>query len=46
MADPFLLPLPRSSLNAENANDGFKPTSGTIEEISFRSTPEVRRGMC
>ena len=26
---------------AENANDGFKPTCGHIEEISFRSTPEV-----
>ncbi|PSC75189.1 acetyl-carboxylase 1-like [Micractinium conductrix] len=28
-------------ITAENANDGFKPTSGGIEEISFRSTPEV-----
>ncbi|KAL4426359.1 hypothetical protein ABPG77_004653 [Micractinium sp. CCAP 211/92] len=28
-------------VTAENANDGFKPTSGGIEEISFRSTPEV-----
>lgn len=26
---------------AENANDGFKPTCGGIDEISFRSTPEV-----
>ncbi|KAL4859471.1 Acetyl-CoA carboxylase 1 [Chlorella vulgaris] len=28
-------------VTAENANDGFKPTCGSIEEISFRSTPEV-----
>ncbi|PRW58200.1 acetyl- carboxylase 1-like isoform A [Chlorella sorokiniana] len=28
-------------ITAENANDGFKPTSGHIDEISFRSTPEV-----
>jgi hypothetical protein len=26
---------------SENANDGFKPTSGAIDEISFRSIPEV-----
>ncbi|KAK2079983.1 hypothetical protein QBZ16_002378 [Prototheca wickerhamii] len=28
-------------VTAENAHDGFKPTSGAIEEISFRSTPDV-----
>ena len=28
-------------ITAENATDGFKPTAGSIEEISFRSTPEV-----
>ena len=28
-------------ITAENANDGFKPTAGRIEEISFRSTPDV-----
>ena len=28
-------------VTAENANDGFKPTSGQVEEISFRSTPDV-----
>ncbi|EFN59405.1 hypothetical protein CHLNCDRAFT_56737 [Chlorella variabilis] len=28
-------------ITAENANDGFKPTCGGIDEISFRSTPEV-----
>ena len=32
---------PCPTLPPENANDGFKPTSGGIEEISFRSTPEV-----
>ena len=34
--------LPPTPCAAENANDGFKPTSGHIDEISFRSTPEVR----
>lgn len=28
-------------ITAENANAGFKPTSGKVEEIAFRSTPEV-----
>ena len=28
-------------ITAENANDGFKPTAGRIEEISFKSTPDV-----
>ncbi len=28
-------------ITAENAADGFKPTAGGIDEISFRSTPEV-----
>lgn len=28
-------------VTAENANDGFKPTAGSVDEISFRSTPEV-----
>lgn len=28
-------------ITAENANDGFKPTAGKIDEISFRSTPDV-----
>lgn len=28
-------------ITAENANAGFKPTAGKIEEISFRSTPDV-----
>jgi len=37
-----LLPPSMSLFCAENANDGFKPTSGHIDEISFRSTPEAR----
>ena len=28
-------------LTSEDANDGFKPTSGSIDELSFRSTPDV-----
>ena len=28
-------------ITSEDANDGFKPTCGLIEELSFRSTPEV-----
>jgi len=28
-------------ITAENANDGFKPTAGRVEEISFKSTPDV-----
>ena len=30
-------------VTSEDANDGFKPTCGLIDELSFRSTPEVRR---
>lgn len=28
-------------ITSEDANDGFKPTCGLIDELSFRSTPEV-----
>lgn len=28
-------------ITAENANAGFKPTAGGVDEISFKSTPEV-----
>ncbi|KFM26391.1 Acetyl-CoA carboxylase [Auxenochlorella protothecoides] len=28
-------------ITAENAHDGFKPTAGAIDEVSFRSTPDV-----
>jgi acetyl-CoA carboxylase/biotin carboxylase 1 len=28
-------------ITAENANAGFKPTAGGIDEVSFRSTPDV-----
>lgn len=28
-------------ITAENANAGFKPTAGTVDEIAFRSTPDV-----
>ena len=28
-------------ITAENANDGFKPTAGRIEEISFKNNPDV-----
>ncbi|GMH43409.1 hypothetical protein BSKO_11331 [Bryopsis sp. KO-2023] len=28
-------------ITSENANDGFKPTSGRIDELLFRPTPEV-----
>lgn len=28
-------------ITAENAEDGFKPTSGSIQELTFRSTPRV-----
>jgi len=28
-------------VTAENANNGFKPTAGVVDEISFRSTPDV-----
>jgi acetyl-CoA carboxylase/biotin carboxylase 1 len=28
-------------ITAENPDEGFKPTSGTIREIKFRSTPKV-----
>ena len=28
-------------VTSEHAEDGFKPTCGSIEELHFRSTPEV-----
>ena len=28
-------------ITAENPDAGFQPTSGTIEELNFRSTPDV-----
>jgi len=28
-------------ITSEDAGDGFKPTSGSIDELSFRSTPDV-----
>ena len=28
-------------ITSEDANDGFKPTCGLIDELSFRSTPDV-----
>lgn len=28
-------------ITAEDANDGFKPTCGRIDELHFRPTPEV-----
>ena len=28
-------------ITAEDANDGFKPTCGRIDEVHFRPTPEV-----
>lgn len=28
-------------VTSEDANDGFKPTCGLIDELSFRSTPDV-----
>ncbi len=28
-------------VTSENADDGFKPTCGRIDELHFRSTPEV-----
>ncbi|CAM9391662.1 unnamed protein product, partial [Phaeothamnion confervicola] len=28
-------------ITAENPDQGFKPTSGTIQELNFRSTPDV-----
>jgi acetyl-CoA carboxylase/biotin carboxylase 1 len=28
-------------ITSEDAEDGFKPTSGSIDELSFRSTPDV-----
>jgi acetyl-CoA carboxylase/biotin carboxylase 1 len=30
-------------VTAEDAADGFKPTSGRIDELHFRPTPEVSR---
>ena len=28
-------------ITSEDANDGFKPTCGIIEELSFRPSPDV-----
>ena len=28
-------------ITSEDANDGFKPTCGTIDELSFRTSPDV-----
>ena len=28
-------------VTSEDANDGFKPTCGAIEELSFRPSPDV-----
>lgn len=28
-------------VTSEDANDGFKPTCGNIEELSFRTSPDV-----
>lgn len=28
-------------ITAEDAGDGFKPTAGRIEQLTFRPTPEV-----
>ncbi len=28
-------------VTSEDANDGFKPTCGTIDELSFRTSPDV-----
>lgn len=28
-------------VTSEDANDGFKPTCGSIEELSFRTSPDV-----
>ena len=28
-------------ITSEDANDGFKPTCGSIEELNFRNSPDV-----
>ena len=28
-------------MTSEDANDGFKPTCGSIDELSFRTSPDV-----
>ena len=28
-------------VTSEDANEGFKPTCGTIDELSFRASPDV-----
>lgn len=28
-------------VTSEDANDGFKPTCGSIDELSFRTSPDV-----
>jgi acetyl-CoA carboxylase/biotin carboxylase 1 len=30
-------------ITSENANNGFKPTAGRIDELMFKPTPEARR---
>ena len=33
-------------ITSEDANDGFKPTCGTIEELNFRNSPDVWGYFC
>lgn len=33
---------PQVRITSENANNGFKPTAGRIDELVFKPTPEVR----
>ena len=44
MEDDYVLPerhLIAARITAENPDEGFKPTSGGIERVSFQSTPDV-----
>ena len=44
MEDDYTLPerhLIAARITAENPDEGFKPTSGGIERVSFQSTPDV-----
>ncbi|XRB02905.1 acetyl-CoA carboxylase [Pycnococcus provasolii] len=44
MEDEYVLPerhVLAARITAENPDEGFKPTSGSIERISFQSTPNV-----
>ena len=44
MQDEYVLPerhLIAARITAENPDEGFKPTSGGIERVSFQSTPDV-----